>query len=201
MDIVDGRTIAFCGGDILRHTQAVKEDFPHMVAPPEQLPELIRQYLGVQDVLIAGYNQPTLMFHLDQAMMLLGNQKAVVLTVSGPFPEERKKRRLVNDVMTFTTGLKKRLKERGYSIILIEATADDVLNYRLPTNGIVFTNAETGELTMFYPVFSSRDGTGYTEAERRNMDRLTAAGLKVIPLFTENYKLRGGPHCMINVLE
>ena len=201
VDSIDGKTIAICGGDILRHTKAVKDRFPHMVVPPEELPGLIRSYLGVQDVVIAGYNQPTLMFHLDQAMILLGSHSAGVLTVIGPFPEERRKRSLVDDVMRFTTSLKKRLIEQGYTIIPIETTADDVLNYRLPTNGIVYTNAETGELSVLYPVFSSRDGARYTEEEQHNMDSLTAAGLKVIPLFTENYKLRGGPHCMINVLE
>lgn len=200
-DTVDGRTIAFCGGDILRHTQAVRDRFPQMVAPPEQLPSLIREHLDVDDVLIAGYVQPTLMFHLDQAMMLLGDRQVAVLSVTGPLPDDARRRRLVEDVMMFTADLTMRLEERGYAIILMEATADDVLNYRLPANGIVFTHAETGARSVIFPVYSGRTAATYTITEQRNINRLTGAGLEVIPLFTRAFDLRGGPHCMINVLE
>lgn len=194
-----GRRIAFCGGDIIRDTILVSERTLGMTVTPDEVVEQLRHYLRVDDVVVVGEgNQPRRMFHLDQAMVLFPHGVAGVTRIVGN--EEDLYNSEVYMVNELLTELRAKLTELGYRIVDIDATVDDVLNYRYYVNGVPYINKKANRREFLIPHFNSSGEKGNREVYERNVSAIEALGYRVIPVHTHANKRHGGIHCMVNVI-
>jgi hypothetical protein len=195
-----GRRIAFSGGDVIRDTMIVSEETLGKKVSESEVVELLRLYLNVDQVVVVGeeIKQPLHMFHLDQAMVLLPGGTAGVTRIvdkgsSAHDPE-------IYSVDLLLRELRSRLRELGYRIVDIEATVEDVHNYRYYVNGIPYVNRESGRREFLIPFFDSSGEKGNREIFKRNVSALEALGYRVIPVPTTSNERHGGIHCMVNVI-
>lgn len=199
VDIFDGNSIAFCGGDIVRDTILAFKPLGLRPSRDEVLDELKRS-LGVDRVVVLspGKRQPPGMFHLDQAMVLFPGKVAGLTRIVGDEGEVADPE--VAEVAELLKEIRMKLTELGYSIVDIEATADDVRNYRYYVNGVPYVNKKTGRREFLMPVFSTSMEGGNGEVYERNVRRLEAIGYKVVPVPTKANERHGGLHCLVNVI-
>jgi hypothetical protein len=154
---------------------------------------------GAEVVVMGRQQQSPLLFHLDQAFILLGDNLAVVNRIVGPAsPEQRQ-----------LDATRERLKALGYRTVVIDHTQADVEGYRVSTNAVPFVDAETGQKTIIFPVFpgeakDSAQGplgpgqlTGKALAAYRAYQ---AAGYLPIPIRDFAHIVGGNTHCITNVL-
>lgn len=194
------RTYAFCGSDILFETREVRQSFPALVAADSLLAGIIAGELGVDHAVFVGGNrpQPRRMYHLDQAMLPLSDNVIAVTRITGDFSETPKGKAVLDEAETFLEALREALKKMGFTVVDMDTPAQCVLHSNFHVNAIPFTNAVTGQRTLLLPVY---DGPGETEAVRANTQRLSALGYTVVTVPCEAGSLKGGIHCLINVLE
>ena len=203
-DEIRGHRIAFCGGDIVRNTRTVREVFPGIAVPDSELVRIIKDAFNVDEVvIISGKNrpQPILMFHLDQAVLFLPGGVAGVTSIVGSLPDNPKARARIDEVEEYLAGLRGILTGLGYTVVAIETTVRNVLNYEYYTNAIPFIHAVSGERTLLMPVFSDGQSPVDCEIERKNTELFESLGYHVVPVPSLAQKVKGGPHCMVNVIE
>ena len=141
-----------------------------------------------------------IMYHLDQAMILLGDGVVGVARVVDEYSPNQANDEEIRDVKRFLSKLRAVLAGLDYKIINIDITTDNLLRCQHYVNAIPYIDAETGQKTLFMPVFSRQTDFG-KEILRRNTASFEAAGYKVINVPTKADKIKGGIHCLLNVLE
>ncbi len=88
----------------------------------------------------------------------------------------------------------------GYRIVDIETSVQDVLHNRHHVNAIPYADAETNRTTILMPVFPSAQTGPDKERVRKNTAALESLGHRVVHVPTEVAELRGGIHCLVNVI-
>ena len=203
-DQIGGRRIAFCGGDIVKNTRTVHGLFPGIAAPDSAIARIIRSTFNVDEVgIISGKSrpQPVLMFHLDQAVLFLHGGVAGVTSIVGSLPDNQRARARIAEVEEYLTGLRGILTGLGYTVVPVETTVRNALNYEYYANAIPYIDAVSGERMLLMPVFSDGNAQANRETELKNTALFESLGYHVIPVPLLAQKIKGGPHCMINVLE
>lgn len=205
VDEIGGQKIVFCGGDILNETRAVWWSITEKELPDSEIIKLITDIFNAEKVVIVavaanGRLQPSLMYHLDQAMILLPDGVAGVARVVGRHPVDPANDDEVKDVEQFLSKLRATLLDLGYEVINIDITVDNLLRCQHYVNAIPYVDAETGQKTVLMPVFSEQTDFD-KELVKRNTASFEALGYKVIGVPTKADELKGGIHCLINVLE
>ena len=183
IDEIDGKRIAFCGGDILRNTRTVWAATRDSKPTDSEIIYMLKKDLDADKVVIIGRErvQPTsLMFHLDQAMVLLPNRVAGVANIVGPTPGSREAAEEVKEVKFFLSTLRSVLLQLGYRIIDIDTSIYNILNHQHYVNGITYIDVKTNERTMLMPVFSA--GSLEKTLERKNIATFESLGYRVIPV-------------------
>ncbi|MGE0815711.1 MAG: hypothetical protein AB7O28_21860 [Vicinamibacterales bacterium] len=156
---------------------------------------------GADVVVVGRETQSPLLFHLDQAFVLLGDGVAVVNRLVGP--PSREQRQL--------EATASRLKALGYRLLPIDHTQDDVESYRVSTNAVPFLDAATGRRTIIFPVFPGEVAKG-APAGRLTREVLVgkalaayrtyeAAGYLPVPIRDFAHLVGGNTHCIANVLD
>jgi hypothetical protein len=196
------KRIAFFGGDVIRQTQNVLSKTSGIPMPSkEDVIEMLRMYFNVDEVVVIGEKsrQPSLMYHLDQAMVLLPNGIAGVTHVV--YDNESVPERVeLEKVERFLSGLRSELRRLGYRIVDIETTVDDVVNYRYYVNGIPYRNAVTDKREFLMPLFPEAQSGPEKGILMKNISSLEALGYKVIMVPTVANRYQGGIHCLVNVI-
>jgi len=199
---IGGRRIAFCGGDILRNTAAIRRKFPAKAAPDTSIASVIAESFGVDEVVFIGkvWHQPHYMYHLDQAFVLLSDNTAAVTKVIREPGKNPRNKNQIEEVEKFLEEIRTVLTGYGWNIVDIDTPVANILRYEYYANAVPFINAETEEPSIFMPVFPKR-GNNDADIVRVNSERFRSLGYNVIHIPTEAGKLKGGIHCLVNVIE
>ncbi|MEZ5415942.1 MAG: agmatine deiminase family protein [Vicinamibacterales bacterium] len=158
-------------------------------------------FAGADVQVIGRETQSPLLFHLDQAFILLGDGLAVVNRLVGP--PSREQRQL--------EATRSRLQALGYRTIGIDHTQEDVESYRTSTNAVPFVDAMTGRKTIIFPVFpgevTRNAPPGRLTREHLSGKALAAyrvyegAGYQPVPIRDFAHLAGGNTHCITNVLD
>ena len=199
-DTRNGETIVFCGYDSIRSTRTIWSAFHGETPSDRQIVERFQKALQVDRVILAGpaEPQPRLLYHLDQAMLLLPDSTVAVSRVVGPMPRLEPDATQIRTIRTFLADLRSTLQGLGYSLIDIETPVENVLRYQHYVNAIPYVDARTGTRTLLMPVFPETDDE---QIVRRNAAKFQQLGYCVVQVRTTAYRLTGGIHCLVNVLE
>ncbi|MFC1769537.1 agmatine deiminase family protein [Nitrospirota bacterium] len=196
VDKKDGVRIAFVGRDVIQETIMVTDKICKSI-PEDEVRKRLKEYLNVEKVFIIGSakQQPLRMFHLDQAMVLLGDGVVGVTSLV-----DKSNNRHIKDIKRFLIELRTTLNTLGYSIVDMETTEDDVRNYRYYANGVAYKNKESGKREFLFPMFHSPKEEINRETYMNNIRKIEELGYKVIQVPTKANHRHGGIHCMMNVL-
>lgn len=203
VDRIGDRTVAFCGGDVLRTTRTAREAVFDQKESDTRIIDIIADVFNADTVVVLGTDrvQPSTMYHLDQAMILLSDQTVGVARIVGPEPTEPVEKDQARQVEQYLAELRASLSNLGYKLIDIDITVRNLLQCQHYVNAIAYIHAETAQKTLLMPVFPS----GQTELDkqlvRKNTASFEALGYKVVHIPTKADELRGGIHCLVNVLE
>lgn len=202
-ETADGQRIAFCGINMLATTRIIRSAIADEHLADEQITEDLRVALNVDQVVIpgAGEIQPYLMYHLDQAMLLLSDHVVAISKVVGSLPEKASEAREIMDVKRFLAVLRSQLLQLGYRLVDIETSVENLLHCQHYVNAIPYTDFETGRKTVLMPTFRSAQADSDRELIARNTERLESLGYEVVYVPTIADELRGGIHCLVNVLD
>jgi hypothetical protein len=198
-----GKRIALCGGDILHESRQARELVPGTVEDESRITETLRKALGVdRAVFVAqGSRQPKAMYHLDQALIPLADGVVAVNRITGDLPAESRLKSAVSEASRWLESLRGELAGLGFRIIDIDTPVRNVLRCDYFINAVPFTHAQTGKKTILMPVFDDKAVSGSAEAARINTKRFESAGYAVIPVLSKAGALKGGIHCLINVID
>lgn len=167
----------------------------------EDVAAIVSSDFGGADVIVVGREQQSpLLFHLDQAFILLGNKVAVVNALVGA--ESREQAQLM--------ATRAQLESLGYRTIAIDHTQEQIERYQMSTNAVPFVDRSTGQKTIIFPVFPGEVKTTtaerLTEADLQGKGRAAyrayeAAGYRPIPIRDYAHVVGGNTHCIANVLD
>lgn len=205
IDEINGKRIVFCGGDVLNETRTAWRGLTERELSDSEIIRLITLIFNTDEVVIVAVDsgdrlQPELMYHLDQAMILLPDGVAGVARIVGRHGIDTADDDKVRDVEQFLSELRIILLNLGYKLINIDITVDNLRRCQHYVNSIPYIDAQTGQKTILMPVFSEHTDFD-RELVRRNTASFEALDYEVISVPTKADKLRGGIHCLINVLE
>jgi len=201
VDRFNGTKIAFCGGDVLKDTQIVWRAYYEKLLKKEKFIELIKKYLNVDKVYILGGKtpQPSYMFHLDQAMILLPDGIAGVTNIVGNGSGQNSKD--INEIKFFLSEAKSLLIKTGYKLIEIDTSIDSVLNHQFHINSIPYKDKMTGQRMLLMPVSNQKPTTREKTLIGKNISAYKSVGYDVVIVPSESTEFNGGIHCLINVIE
>lgn len=199
-DVRNGRRHVYCGIDVLNAAALVRAAMQGEAPDERELRQTVADAFGADELHIIGTDvqPPSLMFHLDQAVVLLANRTAAVTKIvdirseAGALPAE------MDEVRGFLEAVRAEFAKGGYRVVHIEQTTADILDHRLYVNGIPFINRETGVPTYFMPVFPGHENDPLV---RENADAFAANGYQVVLVPVTANRRNGGLHCLVNVIE
>ncbi len=202
IDRLGSRKIAFIGGDVIRKTRTIwKGIYDTGTSRDAKIVNKLRNALNADRVFVMGREnvQPSLMFHLDQAMILLPDNVAGITNIVGKKPEIPQQKRDIEEVEAFLVELRALLQKIGYRVVDIDTSVDNLLNHQHYVNAIPYVDHTTNQKTILMPVFS---GTSFEQKlENKNTAVFQSLGYRVIHVPSRTYELNGGIHCLINVIE
>ncbi len=202
VDRMEGKLVAFCGGDVFRLTRTVWRAMRDGELGLDETEDKLKRLLGVDEVVVlrAERSQPEYLFHLDQAMAFLGNGRVAVTRIVQQGEGVHGHASAVSEVRDFLSELRRVLRSRGYCIVDLETPAKDLLAHRYAVNGIPYTEPGTGKRTFLMPVYHSRAPSASTPHLQRNRRALQRNGYRVVLVPTTADKNYGGIHCLAHVI-
>ncbi len=203
IDEIDNRRVAFCGADSIRTTRTAWRAFDGGELSDGQVVEMLRQALAVDDAVLlgGGESQPVVMYHLDQAMLLLGDRVAAVPRLLGEVPPLEPDAGRIRHVMRFLAEVRSTLAGLGYRLVDVDTTVADVLDYRHHTNAVAYIDRHTQQRTLLMPVYPGNDSADGRRLVEKNIAAFESVGYTVVEVPTTANELYGGIHCMLNVLQ
>lgn len=203
IDKIGGRRIAFYGPDILRATKTISRALFGSEFSQLQISQTIKDVLNVDQVVTTGRDrlQPELMYHLDQAMLLLPGGVAAITNIVSENSDGLAEDEEVTEARIFLTGLRATLLGLGYRLIDIDTSVGNLLQCQHYVNAIPYVDAETGDRVILMPVFPSAQTDFDKGIINKNTAAFTSLGYNVIHVPTRADELRGGIHCLVNVVE
>ena len=155
VDEINDRRVVFCGGDVLRTTRAVWQALIGKGPSDSTINDILKHALNADEVVIIGSRrvQPCLMYHLDQAMVILPNgHVGVARIVEGQNSVETNPEE-IREVRLFLSELRAVLKGLGYKILDIEMSVYNLVHYQHYVNVIPYIDAKTGHRNLLMPIF------------------------------------------------
>ena len=201
-DRLNGRNIAFVGGDVIGDTMAVLQATAgYSKYTSSDIYGMIKDYLNVDEVVVIGEGdrQPNKLYHMDQAMIFLSEGVVGVTRVLYSDYGLRNNQE-IRKVERFLSEARRKLEGLGYRIVNIHTTAEDVLNFRYYANGLVYTNTRTGKREFLMPKYPLARSPFVENIIRRNTVALELEGYTVTPVPTDINKYEGGLHCIVNII-
>lgn len=203
-DCVAGRRLLFVGYDVVTTTRVMCKAFGQAAPPAKAICELLAQWFAVDEVVVVPERrpQPVVMYHLDQAMLPLGENVVAVPRVVGERPRLEPAASRIRSVSAFLDELCSVLRQKGYRIVFLDTPVAYLLKRRHFVNAIAYHDRRTGRPTMLLPSYSRNEGeftpSALFETNRR---RLEDAGYDVVCVPTTADRLFGGIHCLVEVLQ
>ncbi len=204
VDEFNGKRIAFCGGNVLRCTRTVWRSTLETNPTDPQIITMLKESLNADELVIVGEAkvQPlSLMFHLDQAMIILQSGVVGITNIVGELPRTTAEIHEIKEVEQFLAELRSTLLGLGYRIVDIDTSVRNILNHQQYVNAVPYINRETNEKTLFMPVFPSTQTDFEKELVKKNTDSLESLGFTVVHIPTSSDNINGGIHCLVNVLK
>lgn len=203
VDEFGDRQIVICGGDMLRRTRTAWKSTRDSTPTNSEISSMLKKFLNADEVIVVGGEkvQPSLMFHLDQAMILLPNGVVGITNVVGKQPNGTPSSCEVKEVDVFLSELRSALVRLGYRLVNIDTSVRNVLNHQYYVNAIPYIDAKTSQRTLLMPVFPSTQTEFEKELVKKNTTTFESLGYKVVHVPTNVDKINGGIHCLVNVLE
>lgn len=203
VDARGDRLIAFVGGDALRRSALVSdllEDSGNSSTVQTQQGAWARA-LGVQEVVFldTGTSQPDVLFHLDQAMVPLGEGRMGVTRIVESLKNAAAgegDRKDIQQAQAFLQMVRLTLEGLGYVILDMPVTPQEALRFQYRSNGVTYRDELTGQRQYLLPVFEGEDAG----LRARTVRTLEAAGYRVREVPTGLNQNNGGLHCLVNVL-
>lgn len=201
-DELNGKKILFCGGDVLNTTRTVWQATNDKVLSDVQIIKMIKEIFNVDSVIMLGSEkiQPSLMYHLDQAILTLPGGLIGVARIV----RDGKTERMDKDVLAverFLASARNELVGLGYKVIDIKMSVGNLKKYQHYVNSIPYVDKITGEKTILMPVFPAGQNDFDLKLVADNTRTFQEIGYRVVPVPTKANKLKGGIHCLVNVLE
>jgi len=203
VDEFKNEKIVFVGSNTLRSTSTVWRSTTEREPSEREIIKELKGYFNVDRVVILVENQvqpPSLLFHLDQTMIILDEGVIGLTHIVGRdryvnlFSEE------VREVDVFLSMTRDILINEGYKVLDIQTSVKNVLNREYYVNSIPFTDKKSGRKKIFMPVFEQAE-TGFDEELiKQNTKTFKSVGYEVIHVTTKANTLNGGIHCLVNVL-
>jgi len=202
VDRMEGKLVAFCGGDVFRLTRTVWRAMRDGELSPDETEDTLKRLLGVDELVVlrAERSQPEYLFHLDQAMAFLGNGRVAVTRIVQQGEGRHGQASAISEVRDFLSELRGVLRSRGYRIVDLETPAKDLLAHRYAVNGIPYTDPESGQRTFLMPVYDALDSPHPSPFLERNRTALERSGYRVLLVPTTADKNYGGIHCLAHVI-
>jgi agmatine/peptidylarginine deiminase len=202
VDEFGGKRIVICAGDVFRRTETVWKSTRNSTPTNFQITNMLKEFLNADEVVVVSWAkvQPSLLFHMDQAMIFLPNGVAGITHIVGRHPEATPDADEVKEVDHFLSELRSVLLRLGYKLVNIDTSIHNVLNHQYYVNAIPYIDAKTGQRTLLMPVFSSNETQFEKELVKKNTATFESLGYKVVHVPSEADKLNGGIHCLVNVL-
>ncbi len=205
VDNVDNKITVFCGYDVIRKTQLVWKSIKESSVPDKtEISELIKNYFNADEVVFFGSigSQPDLLFHLDQAMLLLNDKTVFLTNISDiAYIKDYNEDQItaILEVDNFLQEIRTTLVSMGYTILNLDTSISNILNNQFYANAIPYIDSDTGVRTILLPIFSGDEMQ--EELNNKNITSIIKSGYAVIPVKDSTNTIRGGIHCLINVLE
>lgn len=206
-DEINNQKIGFIGGDVLRTTMTIQKAFgmkdENLIN--KQTIKTLKTAFNLDKLVILRKNQlqPKLMYHLDQAFVLLGNKQIGIANIIIHSHEEslyQSYKQEIDDARDFINEIRLSFSKEGYQIHDIHMSARNLVNYQHYTNLIPFTDEETQRRKIFMPVFPD----SYEEDQsliQKNVETFASLGFDVMLVPTSLNKDKGGIHCLVNVID
>jgi len=201
VDQLNGIKIAFCGGDVLKDTQIVWRAYYEELLKKGKFIEMVKKYLNDDKVYILGEKtpQPSYMFHLDQAMILLPGGAAGITNIIGKCTKRDTKN--INEINDFLAEVKSLLTKLGYRLIEIDTSINGVLNHRFHINSIPYKDKNNGQRMLLMPVSTQKPTADEKNIINNNISAFKSLGYDVVTVPSESTDFNGGIHCLINVID
>lgn len=203
MDEFNNRKVAISGGDVFRLTRTVWNSSRDSILTDKQIVKMLKKYFNVDEVIVISKEivQPSLMFHLDQAMVFLSNGIIGITNLVGKDNAKFSRTQEVEEVEVFLAELRSKLEGLNYKLVNIDTSIHNILNYQYYVNGIPYVDAVTGRKTFLMPIYPSYQNEYEKELIRKNTTSLETLGYRVIHVPSTANKFYGGIHCLANVIE
>jgi len=197
-DKVDNRLRVLVGEDVVTRTINSAQLGGHLLTETLVAARISRQFGGAETVILRGQQEGGLI-HLDQAFVLLKDRQVVLTSVPGPESPEQK----------VLTQYREQLEWLGYDVLELPTAVDDVRNYRASLNALPFTDLNTGENVVIFPVFPgevlaeaqlalrAQDLVGKAAAAYELFER---AGYAPVPIRDVAHTVGGNTHCIANIV-
>ncbi len=202
VDVIDGRRVAVCGSDVVRNTRTIWQCFVETDTSDPKIVGMLKEVLGADEVVVVGgpRAQPGLLYHMDQAVVFLAGGIAGVTRIVGERPASGQEAADVEEAELFLAELRSALRNIGYKLVNVDTSARNLLNFQHYANAIPYVDAESGRRTLLMPVFPA-PGKSDEQLVAANSATFESLGYKVVHVPSEAHELKGGIHCLINVLE
>jgi len=203
IDEVGGQRIVFCGGDVFRATRTAWRAVMGAELSHAEFIKMIRNIFHTDEIVLAGEEnaQPTQMYHLDQAMILLPNKVAGITNIIEDESIKISGQKEVAEAQRFLETLRGKLKKRGYKLLDIDISIDNLLHCQHYVNAVPYIDTPTNQKVLLMPVFTSARKDIDKKITIKNSRTFESQGYKVVHVPTCADKIRGGIHCLINVIK
>jgi len=132
-------------------------------------------------------------------MLLLPKRTAAVTRIlAGPGVSESQELRQARQ---FLSELRLQLRSLGYRLVDIEISPDNLAHCQHYVNAVPYLDPWTNTRVILMPTFRKAQTDLDREIIARNTKTFESLGYRVVPVPTLADTIRGGIHCLVNVLE
>jgi hypothetical protein len=145
--------------------------------------------------------QPSQIYHLDQAVILLPHRVAAVARIIPTPRSGESDNREVRRARQFLSELRHTLGSLGYRLFDIDISPDNLTHCQHYVNALLYLNLRKNTRVIMMPILLKSQTDQDREIIARNAKTFKSLGYRVILIPTLADTLRGGIHCLVNVLE
>ncbi len=202
-DNINGNSLVLCGSDVIKTTQTVYKSTIGKTPSRKRIIETIQTFFNADDIVILGTKaaQPaSFLFHLDQAVIPLAEGVIGVTRVVGDTPETEIVRQ-IDMVRAFLADTRTELTGKGYTVVHIDTSINNIVNHQHYVNAIPYINKHTGKKEILVPRFIYNTSPFENKLFKKNVQTYRSLDYHVIQTPTTADRINGGLHCLANVLE
>ncbi len=203
IDIFKRKRIAFVGVNTLLSTRVVWKSTLDSNPSDKQIMKMLKEFFRTDEVIIIGKNSiqpPSLLFHLDQAMIILDEGIVGMTNIVGQKKYASLYSDEVKEVEFFLAKARKTLSQRGYRLIDIDTSVKNIVLHQQYVNAIPYVNRKNNRKSLLMPIFESSQTEYDKMLIKKNLEKFESLNYQVVPILTKADETNGGIHCLINVV-